>query len=141
MTLVRYQNSPVRNWIDDMMKNAFTDAPMSTWHATQPAVNIVENENAYRLEFVVPGMDKSNIEVKLQKNVLTVTGKKESTEENKTEKFLRREFSYREFEQSFRIPTTVDTEKLTANFENGILKLEMPKKTDLAPETRTILID
>jgi HSP20 family protein len=94
---------------------------------TVPAVNIKESKKAYSIELAVPGLSKSDIVVRIEKDVLQVESKKESKSEKKVDDFMRREFSYNSFSRSFYLPEDVDTDKIKASHENGVLTIELPK--------------
>lgn len=133
MTLVRV-NNPIAKTIDGMMKDIFNDFPTSFSKAVRedvlhfPPVNILDKTTAYHLEIAVPGFEKSDFNVNLDGNVLTISTEKKAEHDETTEKMIRREFSYKSFKRSFTLDEKIDTEKIQAKYENGILKLELPKK-------------
>lgn len=92
-----------------------------------PAVNIRENENGYEIEVAAPGLNKDDIKVTLDKDVLTITSEKESKKETEDKNFMRREFGYSSFCRSFSIPESVDREAIKASMKNGVLSVELPK--------------
>jgi len=93
-----------------------------------PAVNILETENGFQLEFMVPGWEKSDFQIQVEKDVLTVAAavEKEETQENGVT-YRHREFGKNGFKRSFQIPETVNAEAIDAKYENGILTLNLPK--------------
>lgn len=96
-----------------------------------PSVNISENFSIFAIEIAAPGLSKESFEIELDKQLLTISSKNNSTEEPQSEnkrKFNRREFNYGEFTRSFRIPETVNLNDIGANYENGILSITLPKK-------------
>lgn len=99
---------------------------------TLPAVNVKETKTAFKMEVSVPGFDKKDFKVSVDKNVLTISGLKESSTEEKDEdeKILRQEFSSASFSRSFTLPEHVDTEKIEAKGKNGVLTIKLPKKSD-----------
>lgn len=112
----------------------------------RPAVNILESEKDFQLEFLVPGWEKSDFRIQVEKNVLTVEAevkKAEQTEETKENEFTyrRREFGKNNFKRSFEIPETVNAEAIDAKYVNGILTLTLPKIAEAeAKLVRTIEI-
>ena len=78
--------------------------------ATQPAVNILENKDSFKVEVVAPGFEKGDFELKVEKNVLTITAKHEEKTEENVEQYTRREFRYESFQRSFNLPDTVNQE-------------------------------
>jgi len=95
-----------------------------------PAANIVEKEDGFHLELSAPGMNKEDIKMEVENNVLTISAEKEEekTEENKN--FSRREFIYGSFSRSFVLPKSIDADAIKADYKNGILKVELPKKEE-----------
>ena len=100
-------------------------------NATAPAINVLEDEKAYSLELAAPGMTKDDFQVHVDENdnlVIRMEKKTENKDEDKKSgRYLRREFSYSKFQQVMSLPDNVDKEKISAQVENGVLKVEMPK--------------
>lgn len=119
---------------EDFMKPFFGDdfqTPTlrnSVFASTVPSVNVIEHADGFRIEVAAPGMAKDDFKVNLDKDLLTISVKKESADEENTETYRRREFNYSSFERSFRLPETVDSEKIDAKYENGVLLIALPKK-------------
>lgn len=97
---------------------------------TMPAVNIKETEAGFEIEFASPGFKKEDFKISAEKNTLKITAKREAGSESKDDKFTRREFNYASFEQNFRIPEVVDTGNIQGKYENGILKISLPKRAE-----------
>jgi len=100
---------------------------------TLPAVNIKETKNDFEVEMAAPGMKKEDFKVEVDGNTLTISSERsEQREENNgDEKFSRREFSYQSFQRSFSLPKdVVDDDNIQASYENGVLKLRIPKKEE-----------
>ncbi len=96
--------------------------------ASLPAVNIKETKENFQVELAAPGMKKDDFNVVLEKNLLKISSKKE--EKNEDGKFTRKEFSYQSFLRTFTLPNTVDSESIEASYQDGILKLMIPKKEE-----------
>lgn len=92
---------------------------------TTPLINVLEYEDNYTLEMTAPGLSKSDINISVNKNVLTISADKKTEGD---QKFKVKEFKYGVFKRSFKLPEIVDTENIGASMENGILKLTMAKK-------------
>jgi HSP20 family protein len=93
-----------------------------------PAVNIREDEKSFVLDLAVPGIDKKDLKIDINEDVLTISSeKKAETEENK-EGYKRKEFSYSSFCRSFYIPENVDRDKIDANYKDGVLTVAFPKQ-------------
>lgn len=101
-----------------------------------PAVNIKENKNEFKIEFASPGFTKKDFKIDLDENVLTVSAEKEKEKSEEKDSFTRKEFSYNSFTRSFTLPQTVNADKIDATYNDGILKLSIPKKeeTKLLPK-------
>lgn len=96
---------------------------------SNPPVNIVESKFDFRIEMVAPGFEKSDFKIDLDKNLLTVSLDK-SVDENTEENYNLKEFSFNSFSRSFRISNKIDTEKINANYKNGLLQLTLPKREE-----------
>lgn len=106
-----------------------------------PSVNIIEGKEDYRIEVAVPGLDKKDFKIDLNNNVLVISSEKEVKNEQSDEKYMRREFSYSSFQRSFTLPNTVDAEKISAVYKDGVLNVIIPKKEDAKEKpARTIKI-
>ncbi|MGZ3939894.1 MAG: Hsp20/alpha crystallin family protein [Flavisolibacter sp.] len=107
----------------------------SSTNTTIPMVNIKEDNDNFLVEMAAPGMEKNDFKVELDGNVLTITSEKQNENEVKEgERYSRREFSYQSFQRSFQLPKeVVDAEKIEAKYENGVLRLVIPKKEEAKP--------
>lgn len=113
---------------DEVFNRNFPYNWMGEKGAFVPSVNIKETENAFQLEFAIPGFDKNDIDIQVENDYITISGKKEVSKEESTEEFTRKEFSFGNFKRTFSLPENVNTEKVEANYENGILRVGLPKK-------------
>jgi len=102
-----------------------------------PAVNILENENAYSLELAVPGLQKEDIDINLDQQHLSISGHKKAESERKEEHYTRREFSYESFNRAFVLPDSVDADQIEANYQDGLLKVILPKKDRVNVASKT----
>ena len=112
------------------------DLISSTW---SPAVDIYENENELVLTAEVPGLEEKDVEIKIEDNTLSVRGERKFEKETKEENYHRIERSYGTFYRSFTLPNAIDQDKIQAEHENGVLKITMPKRTELKPRKVKIL--
>jgi HSP20 family protein len=116
------------------MKEIFNEFPSAVSKTVRedvlnyPPVNITDKKEVYLVELSVPGFEKSDFKIKLDNNILTVSTelKEEAPVEN--EKKIRKEFSFKAFKRSFTLNEKIETEKIQARYENGILKIDLPKK-------------
>lgn len=92
-----------------------------------PAVNISENETDFIVTMAAPGLKKSDFKIDVKSNLLTISSETEKDTERKEEGYKRKEYSYNSFSRSFTLPEQVDKDKIEANYEEGILKLRIPK--------------
>jgi len=107
----------------------------SKTNTTLPSVNIKENENAFVVELAAPGFEKNDFKIELNHDLLTVSSEKKVENETKEgEYFTKREFSYQSFSRSFTLPHLADGEKIAANYDKGILTLNIPKKEEAKPK-------
>lgn len=95
-----------------------------------PAVNIKENGKRFEIELAAPGFSKDDFKISVDSDILTITAEKEEEKKEVTEEYRRREFSYNAFSRSFTLPKTATNEKIDAKYENGLLKLVVPKKEE-----------
>jgi len=116
----RAGNFLARNWV----------GPLSTT-AWNPSVDIFENDNEVVVKAELPGMDAKNIEVRLENNVLTLKGERRFEKETKEESYHRVEREYGTFSRAFALPTTVNDDKVTAEYKDGVLKVVLPKKEEI----------
>lgn len=93
-----------------------------------PAVDVYENDKAYIVEVDLPGLKKEDVKVTLQNNVLTIQGERRLTREGKGVDYHRQERFYGKFLRSFTLPETVDADKVSAEFKDGVLRLTLPKR-------------
>ncbi len=99
-----------------------------------PPVDIYEDEHKIVLKLEVPGMKQEDLDVRIENNTLTVKGERKFEKEEKEENFHRIERRYGSFFRAFTLPTTVDTENVKANYDSGVLKLELNKKAEAKPK-------
>ncbi len=100
-----------------------------------PAVDVYEDEHSLTLKLEVPGMKEEDIHVTLENQTLTVSGERKFENEEKEENFHRIERRYGSFTRSFRLPNTVDAEKVEAGYDKGVLKITLAKRAEARPKT------
>ena len=119
------------NWLDNDFYDLFNGNWVPRVNATAPAINVKETEKAYKVEVAAPGTTKEDFNVSLDKDgnlVIKMEHKNEKKDENKKEHYLRREFSYSNYEQALTLPDDVDKEKIEAKVENGVLHITLPRQ-------------
>jgi HSP20 family protein len=107
--------------------------------AWAPAVDIYETENEVVLAAEIPGVDEKDVEIKVEDNSLTIRGERTFEKETKEENYHRIERSYGSFFRSFALPSYIDQDRIEAEHENGVLKIRMPKRSELKPRKVKIL--
>jgi len=118
-----------RDWFDWNNQN------YSLTNTTIPAVNIKETENDFEVDMAAPGMNKEDFKIELNNSVLTISSEKQTENETKEGKNVtRREFSYQSFSRSFTLPAIVETDQISAKYENGLLRVNIPKKEEAKPK-------
>ena len=118
------------NWLDNAFNDFFSDAALSKMNSTAPAVNVKDTEKAYVMEVAVPGIKKEFCRVNIDDNgnlEVAIENKLEHKEERKKEHYLRREFSYSNYQQSYILPDDVDRDKISAKVTDGVLEINLPK--------------
>ena len=125
---------PVRksqNWLPGSFNDFFGIEWLEKANGTAPAINIIENEDEYKVELAAPGMTKDDFTVRIDEDnqlLVSIEKKTEREENQKQGRYLRREFSYTQFQQTMILPDNVDREKITAKVEHGVLTVDIPKK-------------
>lgn len=95
--------------------------------SSMPAVNIKEDEKRFLLDLAVPGIDKKDLKIDIEEDVLTISSESKHEKEENSEGYRRKEFSYSSFCRSFQIPENVNRDKIEANYKDGILSVALPK--------------
>jgi HSP20 family protein len=136
MSLVKFKSNFADRPFDQVFKNFFKDdfdgffvKPFNSNFT--PAVNVVEKNDHYRIDFAVPGFSKGDFNVKMDGTMLTISGEKKNERAKEEENYTMREFSHQSFSRSFTLPESVHTEKISAEYVDGILKVNLPKKEEV----------
>lgn len=101
-----------------------------------PPANIIETETGFELELSVPGIKKEELVIEVDNSTLTISSDVKTDEVKKEGQFRRREFSKATFKRSFTMAKSIDIEAIKADYENGILKFELPKKEEALPKPK-----
>jgi HSP20 family protein len=135
-----FKNSWFPTVFDEFLNS---DVTPSTCTTTAPAVNVKEDEKAYTMEVAAPGIKKEYCRVSLNEDgnlSIAIENKMEHKEEDKKQHYLRREFSYTNYQQSYSLPEDVVKDKISARVENGILTVTLPKQEKEAKVSKSIKI-
>lgn len=146
MSLIKYDPfAPVRsltNVVDEFFNRGIGELVGYDHAFSVPSVNVVENPQNFLLEIAAPGLEKGDFKVSVENGSLNISAKKEKKEEVQEGKYTRREFNYTSFSRSFNLPVGVKPEEVQAVYENGVLKVTLPKKEVAKMEdARVILIE
>jgi HSP20 family protein len=122
-----------RDWdsvMEDMLTGIYSSFPISQNfpRTSYPKADFSASDKAYLLELELPGIEQKDVEIKLEGNILTVTGKKEEKSETKEENYYTRERFYGSFRRAFTLPANVIDKDITAAFKDGVLTITVPKK-------------
>lgn len=131
----RNENYPAwPNYVNEFLNRDWLDwrtHHFSPTNTTLPSVNIKEGTDEFEVNMAAPGLDKKDFKIELDNGVLTISSEKKVEKEiKKGQKFTRREFSYQSFNRTFTLPDIVEADKISAKYENGILKVVIPKKEE-----------
>lgn len=105
-----------------------TDLLPARLGVTVPSANVRETEKEYMVELAVPGLTKNDFKIEIENNLLTVSAEKEEEKNEREKGFTRREYSFNSFSRSFSLPENMMAEKIDAKYEEGVLKIHVPKK-------------
>lgn len=151
MTLVKFKNGnsldslfPHNNRMDlpsffnEVFDHLLKDEKV-TW---MPAVNITERETDYKIDLAVPGLDKKDFNIEVENDQLVISGERKEEKVEEKDKVTKREFHYGSFKRSFTLPETANSEKINANYNNGVLSISIAKKEEAKqPAKRQISVD
>ena len=125
---------PFFNFYSDRFFNIKRNRGQIDEEVNLPKVNVTEDENFFHLEAETPGMKDKDISIEVHNGVLTIKGHKENKSDTEKESYHIREFSSQSFERSFKLSDRVDTEKVSAKIDNGVLKVDLPKHVQIKPK-------
>ena len=129
MRIVKYNNNNVfPSLINEFFNDDFGMNFLNRSHSV-PSVNSLENNDSFEIDLAVPGMKKEDFTIELNDKVLVISSETSNTMEN--DKMRLNEFNFSSFQRSFRVPDSVDLDKIKASYKNGILKIKLPKNPKL----------
>ena len=141
MTIVKHNPRVINNLFDELLNNfpaTWGKDFVSNW-SVAPA-NIHETNEGYHIELNAPGRNKEDFKINVENGLLTISFEKNEENENKDYKTVRREFSFESFKRSFSIDEKVNADAIQAKYENGVLKLYLPKKEEVKIAAKQITI-
>lgn len=128
MRIVKYNNN---NVFPSLMNEFFNDDLRMNFFNRRhsvPSVNSVENNDSFEIDLAVPGMKKDDFTIELNDKILVISS--DNSNNDQSERTRLNEFNYSSFQRSFRVPESVELDKIKANYKNGILKIKLPKRKD-----------
>lgn len=135
MNLVKTKNPSFTSLIDELFLN-------QDWGQNQhslPAVNILEADDHFDIQLAAPGKEKKDFNIELDEGLLTISSEQESSTTESKGSFTRKEFSYNSFRRSFNVPDTVAADKVSASYKEGILTVNLPKKSEALPQPKKLI--
>ncbi|MCA1762102.1 MAG: Hsp20/alpha crystallin family protein [Cryomorphaceae bacterium] len=144
MSLIKFNSAKNPYGLDTFFNDFFEGEffPQSRMKSgSLPAANIRESENAFHVELAAPGMKKDDFKIELSDDLLSIRTEKKAETEEREGKYTKREFNYTSFVRSFQLPEDVDVEKISAEYKDGVLSLDIPKmEIEQKSKTRQIAI-
>lgn len=146
MTHVKFGRQPFEKSFNSLVDELFTELPVLFKNEAQPQwkgfvpVNIVETEKNYSLDIVAPGFEKTDFKINLEQNVLTISVEKKEEQKQENGKHIRREYNFKSFKRSFTLDEKIDATGIDAQYVNGVLTLNLPKKEIVKPAAQEINI-
>lgn len=125
---------PWSTWFDDL------DLRPNWATANLPAANVTERKGEFRLSLAIPGLDKDDLKITVEGDILTVSAENEKEQEVNMQRFTRQEYNYSNFSRSFSLPAGINKAHIAANYENGILLLTLPKKEEVRHNEGPLLV-
>ena len=143
MTFVKV-NNPVQKSINQFFDEFLNEIP-STWNRNvqnvfNPPVNILETKDAYHMELNAPGRNKEDFKINIENGLLTISFEKKAENVSDDVKSVRKEFSFESFKRSFNVDEKILADNIQAKYENGVLKLYLPKKEEVKETPKQISI-
>ena len=139
--LARINKSYVPAFWDEIFSDQTFNSFFNERSISTPAVNVIEENNEYRIDVAAPGRARKDFKIDLEDDLLTISSDKKVEKNDSGNKFMRREFSYNSFKRSFQLPESVEQDNISATHTEGILTIHLPKKEEelkKGPKTITI---
>ena len=143
MSLIKRNENWLPSVFDDMFKTDWLGGTTNVNNIGTriPAVNIHESDENFIVEVAAPGKSKEDFKIELDNDVLTISTEEKLEKETseKSGKYTRKEFSYSTFKRAFSLPETVDNSKISANYNNGVLEIALPKKEEAKVQAKRMI--
>lgn len=135
---------PFGGFVDDLLNDTLRfideDVFRSDFTGSFPPVNIKETKDAFLLDMVAPGLEKTDFKINLEGKQLIIASEKKDEKAEQNDKQIRKEYRFRSFKRSFTLDDAVDTSKVDAKYENGVLKVTLPKKEEKIEQNKEISV-
>lgn len=142
MSLIRWTDSNMFPTINSMFDNFFSDgdgfSKAISKGTSVPAANVVETETNFELELAAPGKQKQDFKVEVDNNVLSISSENEEEKETEEKNYTRKEYSYSSFNRSFTLPENAQEDAIKATYDQGVLKVTIPKKEPSTKVSKSI---
>lgn len=139
MSLIHFKNSALPGLVNGFFNRDTSDLFDSSVGQMLPAVNIADKADMFEIEVAAPGLKKEGFQVNLNQTVLSIGYAEEPSTEEQNEKYTRREFRFRSFKRTFNLPQTIDVERISASYIDGILRLQLPKREEAKPKPERMI--
>ncbi|TSA28983.1 MAG: Hsp20/alpha crystallin family protein [Bacteroidetes bacterium] len=135
MAIIRWhQRNPLADIVSNFFDNDYAD--FFGKRACDPSANIIEKQEGFELEIAAPGLSKDDFKINLENSVLTISSEMEDEKREEGKNYTRKEFYYGSFSRSFTLPKSVDIEKIKADYKEGILRIDLPKRAEAKLEAK-----
>lgn len=141
MTHMKVKNNAFVPGVFNLMDRFMTDNFQVPVHLSRPAVNIVESDKAYTIELLAAGLSKDDFKIAIEKDLLTISFEKKEMADENTEKYIRKEFATSSFKRSFTLNDRLNSDAISARYENGILAVEIPKAEVKEVKIKEVIIN
>lgn len=139
MSLIHLKNSALPGLVNGFFNRESSDLFDSSLGQMLPAVNILDKGERFEIEVAAPGLRKENFQINLNQQTLSIGYTEDNSTDDLNEKYTRREFRFRSFKRTFTLPQSVDLERITANYLDGILHLVLPKREEAKPKPERLI--
>jgi len=144
MTLIKFKNDAEKYtsrmpYFSDLFNDLFENMAFDSRRSSIPAVNVLENDDQFMLELAAPGLSKDDFKIEIDKDLLTIRAEKEEDTQSKKGRYNRRDFNFMSFTRSFNLPEVIDTDHISAEYENGVMRIAMPKRAEARPKPARVV--
>lgn len=139
MSIIRFKNSALPSLVESFFNKDASDFLEPFYSSVLPAVNIAENEDGFMIEVAAPGLKKDQFQINLNQNTLSISYLEQENKEEIKGRYTRREFRFGSFKRTFTLPQTIEADQISAQYQDGILRLFLPKKEEAKPRPERVI--